>query len=85
MVQYSFAPAGMWGSTMRRWSFSSPSSVWTAEISIHQQNPFPGACKSHAEIDCGCRLADAALLIRDGDHLTVFHGVFLLSLYLNHF
>ena len=44
-------------------------------VSIHQQNAFAGACKSHAEIDCGRRLADAALLIRDGDHLTVFHGV----------
>ena len=38
MVQYSFAPAGMWRSTMRRWSFSSPSSVWTAEISMPQDS-----------------------------------------------
>ena len=34
--QHSFAPAGMESSTMRRLSFSSPFSVWTAEISIPQ-------------------------------------------------
>ena len=36
--QYIFAPAGMWGSSMRRWSFSAPSSWWTALISIPQES-----------------------------------------------
>lgn len=36
--QYSFAPAGMWGSTIRRWSLSSPSSWCTAEISMPQES-----------------------------------------------
>ena len=36
--QYIFAPAGMCGSSMRRWSFSTPSSWWTAEISIPQES-----------------------------------------------
>ena len=36
--QYSFAPAGMWGSTIRRWRRSSPSSWWTAEISIPSES-----------------------------------------------
>ena len=34
--QQSFAPAGMASSTMMRWSFSSPLSVWTAESSMPQ-------------------------------------------------
>ena len=36
--QYIFAPAGMWGSSMRRWSFSTPSSWWTALISMPQES-----------------------------------------------
>ena len=36
--QYSFAPAGMWGSTISRCSFSSPFSWWTAEISMPQES-----------------------------------------------
>ncbi len=36
--QYIFAPAGMWLSSIRRCSFSSPSSWWTAEISIPQDS-----------------------------------------------
>ena len=34
--QQSFAPAGMASSTISRCSFSSPFSVWTAEMSIPQ-------------------------------------------------
>ena len=36
--QYSFAPAGMWGSTIRRWSFSSSPSLWMAESSMPQDS-----------------------------------------------
>ena len=36
--QYSFAPAGIWGSTISRCSFSSPFSWWTAEISMPQES-----------------------------------------------
>ena len=36
--QYSFAPAGIWGSTISRCSFSSPSSLWTADSSIPQDS-----------------------------------------------
>ena len=36
--QYSLAPAGMCGSTIRRWSFSSSPSVWTAEMSMPQDS-----------------------------------------------
>ena len=34
ICQQSLAPAGMASSTMMRWSFSSPFSLWTAEISM---------------------------------------------------
>ena len=37
-VQQSFAPAGMASSIMRRCSFSSPFSLWTAEISMPQDS-----------------------------------------------
>lgn len=36
--QQSFAPAGMLSSTSSRCSFSSPFSVWTAEISMPQES-----------------------------------------------
>ena len=36
--QYIFAPAGMWSSSIKRCSFSSPSSWCTAEISIPQDS-----------------------------------------------
>ena len=36
--QYSFAPAGMWGSTIRRWSFSSSPSLWMADSSMPQDS-----------------------------------------------
>ena len=35
-VQHILAPAGILSSSMTRWSFSSPFSVWTAEMSIPQ-------------------------------------------------
>ena len=31
-----------------------------------KQNLFARACKSHTEIDCGCRFTDSAFLICDG-------------------
>ena len=37
-VQQSFAPAGMASSSMRRCSFSSPFSLWTAEMSMPQDS-----------------------------------------------
>ena len=36
--QYSFAPAGMWGSTIRRCSFSSSPSLWMADSSMPQDS-----------------------------------------------
>ena len=38
IYQQSFAPAGMASSTMSRFSFSSPFTLWTAEISIPQDS-----------------------------------------------
>ena len=44
-------------------------------VSVNKQNLFTRACKSHTEIDCGCRFTDSAFLICDGNHFTVFHVV----------
>ena len=38
MIQYSFAPAGMCGSSCRRFSRSSPFSLWMAESSMPQDS-----------------------------------------------
>lgn len=37
-AQYSLAPAGMWSSTIRQWSFSTPSSWCTAEMIMPQES-----------------------------------------------
>ena len=36
--QYSLAPAGMWSSTIRQWSFSTPASWCTAEMIMPQES-----------------------------------------------